>query len=40
MPSSPQWDGDRLTLDMPNQAIVMSRGVYGYYLRHPGREHH
>ncbi len=27
-----QWDGDRLTLDMPNQAIVMAREIYGYYF--------
>lgn len=30
-----QWDGDHLILDMPNQAIVMSRGVYGYYFGIP-----
>lgn len=30
-----RWDGDRLTLDMPNQAIVMSRAVYGYYFGIP-----
>jgi xanthine dehydrogenase YagR molybdenum-binding subunit len=29
------WDGDHLTLDMPNQAIVMSRAVYGYYFGIP-----
>ncbi len=27
-----QWDGDRLTLDMPNQAIVMSRAGYAAYF--------
>ena len=26
------WDGDRLALDVPSQAIVMSRGAYGYYF--------
>lgn len=30
-----EWQGDHLTLDMPNQAIVMSRGVYGYYFGIP-----
>ena len=30
-----RWDGDRLTLDMPNQAIVMSRGAYAYYFGIP-----
>jgi xanthine dehydrogenase YagR molybdenum-binding subunit len=29
------WDGDHLTIDMPNQAIVMSRAVYGYYFGIP-----
>ncbi|MBI1170490.1 molybdopterin-dependent oxidoreductase [bacterium] len=29
------WDGDQLTLDMPHQAIVMSRGVFGYYFGIP-----
>lgn len=30
-----EWDGDRLTLDIPLQAIVPSRGVYGYYFGIP-----
>ncbi|MDE3120609.1 MAG: xanthine dehydrogenase family protein molybdopterin-binding subunit, partial [Paracoccaceae bacterium] len=30
-----QWQGDQVTLDMPNQAIVMSRGAYGYYFGIP-----
>lgn len=29
------WDGDRLALDVPSQAIVMSRGAYGYYFGIP-----
>ncbi|MBF9033881.1 molybdopterin-dependent oxidoreductase [Rhodobacterales bacterium HKCCE2091] len=30
-----EWDGDRLTLDLPNQAIVMSKAAYGYYFGIP-----
>ena len=30
-----QWEGDRLTLDMPHQAIVMARKAFGYYLGIP-----
>jgi xanthine dehydrogenase YagR molybdenum-binding subunit len=30
-----QWDGDKLTLDMPNQALVMSRAAYGIYFGIP-----
>ena len=30
-----EWDGDHVTLDIPNQAIVMSCGAYGYYLGVP-----
>ncbi|WP_375688388.1 xanthine dehydrogenase family protein molybdopterin-binding subunit [Pseudooceanicola sp. LIPI14-2-Ac024] len=30
-----RWDGDKLELDLPTQAIVMSRGAYGYYLGIP-----
>ncbi len=30
-----EWQGDHVTLDMPNQAIVMSRGAYGYYFGIP-----
>ncbi|MDP9104046.1 MAG: molybdopterin-dependent oxidoreductase, partial [Pseudomonadota bacterium] len=30
-----QWDGDHLTLDMPNQALVMSRGAYAMYFGIP-----
>jgi len=30
-----QWDGDRLTLDMPNQAIVMSCASYAAYFGIP-----
>jgi xanthine dehydrogenase YagR molybdenum-binding subunit len=26
------WDGDRLTLDLPNQALVMSRAAYAAYF--------
>ncbi len=29
------WDGDHLTLDMPNQAIVMSCAAYGFYFGIP-----
>jgi xanthine dehydrogenase YagR molybdenum-binding subunit len=29
------WDGDRLTLDIPSQAIAMSRAAYGYYFGIP-----
>ncbi|UNC13023.1 xanthine dehydrogenase family protein molybdopterin-binding subunit [Acidiphilium multivorum] len=29
------WGGDRLALDVPSQAIVMSRGAYGYYFGIP-----
>ena len=30
-----QWDGDHLTLDMPNQALVMSRNAYAIYFGVP-----
>jgi xanthine dehydrogenase YagR molybdenum-binding subunit len=30
-----QWDGDHLTLDMPNQALVMSRDAYAVYFGVP-----
>jgi xanthine dehydrogenase YagR molybdenum-binding subunit len=30
-----QWDGDFLTLDMPNQALVMSRNAYAVYFGVP-----
>jgi xanthine dehydrogenase YagR molybdenum-binding subunit len=30
-----QWDGDRLTLDMPNQALVMSCAAYAAYFGIP-----
>ena len=30
-----QWDGDHLTLDMPNQALVMSREAYATYFGVP-----
>ena len=30
-----QWDGDRLTLDMPNQALVMSREAYAAWFGVP-----
>jgi xanthine dehydrogenase YagR molybdenum-binding subunit len=30
-----RWDGDRLELDTPNQAIVLSRAFYAYYLGIP-----
>ena len=30
-----QWDGDHLTLDMPNQALVMSRDAYGAWFGVP-----
>jgi xanthine dehydrogenase YagR molybdenum-binding subunit len=30
-----QWDGDHLTLDMPNQALVMSRDAYAVYFGIP-----
>lgn len=30
-----QWDGDRVTLDMPNQAPVMSRPMYAAFLGIP-----
>jgi xanthine dehydrogenase YagR molybdenum-binding subunit len=30
-----QWNGDHVTLDMPNQAIVPSRAMYGYYFGIP-----
>ena len=30
-----QWDGDHLTLDMPNQALVMSCMAYGAYFGIP-----
>ena len=29
------WDGDLLTLDIPSQAIVMSRAAFGYYFDIP-----
>lgn len=31
-----QWDGDHLTLDMPNQALVLSREAYGIWFGVPG----
>ena len=30
-----QWDGDHLILDMPNQALVMSRNAYAIYFGVP-----
>ncbi|MBP1851727.1 xanthine dehydrogenase family protein molybdopterin-binding subunit [Rhizobium halophytocola] len=30
-----KWDGDRLEIDTPNQAIVLSRGFYAYYFDIP-----
>jgi xanthine dehydrogenase YagR molybdenum-binding subunit len=30
-----QWDGDHLILDMPNQALVMSRNAYAVYFGIP-----
>ena len=30
-----QWDGDRLTIDTPNQAIVMARGGFAAYFGIP-----
>lgn len=30
-----EWDGDRVTLDIPNQAIVMSCAAFGYYFGIP-----
>ncbi len=30
-----QWDGDKVILDMPNQAIVMSCAIFGAYLGIP-----
>ncbi|MCD2174350.1 xanthine dehydrogenase family protein molybdopterin-binding subunit [Rhizobium sp. C4] len=30
-----KWDGDRLEIDTPNQAIVLSRAFYAYYLGIP-----
>ena len=30
-----QWNGDHVTIDMPNQAIVLSREMYGYYFGIP-----
>ena len=30
-----RWEGDRLEIDTPNQAIVMSRAFYGYYFGIP-----
>lgn len=30
-----RWTGDRLEIDTPNQAIVMSRGFYAYYFGIP-----
>lgn len=30
-----KWDGDRLEIDTPNQAIVLSRGFYAYYFGIP-----
>ena len=32
-----QWDGDRLTLDTPNQALVMARAGFARLLRHSRR---
>ena len=29
------WDGDRLTVDTPNQAIVLSRGIFARYFDIP-----
>ncbi|MES3000764.1 MAG: xanthine dehydrogenase family protein molybdopterin-binding subunit [Pseudomonadota bacterium] len=29
------WDGDRLTIDVPTQALVMSKHVYGHYFDIP-----
>lgn len=30
-----EWDGDRVTLDMPNQALAMSAAAYGTYFGIP-----
>ncbi len=30
-----EWDGDRLTLDTPNQAIIMARGMFAGYFGIP-----
>ncbi|HEY4193553.1 MAG TPA: xanthine dehydrogenase family protein molybdopterin-binding subunit [Mesorhizobium sp.] len=30
-----EWDGDKVTLDMPNQAMVLSRASYGAYFGVP-----
>ncbi|MGV8989280.1 MAG: xanthine dehydrogenase family protein molybdopterin-binding subunit [Cypionkella sp.] len=30
-----EWDGDHLTLDIPNQALVLSRGAFAYYFGIP-----
>lgn len=30
-----EWDGDRLIIDTPNQAMVLSRDFYGYYFDIP-----
>lgn len=30
-----EWDGDRLTLDTPNQAIIMARGMFAGYFGVP-----
>jgi xanthine dehydrogenase YagR molybdenum-binding subunit len=30
-----KWDGDKLEIDTPNQAIVLSRGFYAYYFGIP-----
>lgn len=30
-----EWDGDRLTIDTPNQAIVMARGAFAAYFGIP-----
>jgi len=32
-----EWDGDHLTLDMPNQALVMSREAYGVWFGVPAQ---
>ena len=31
------WDGDRLSLDMPNQGLALSAAAYRRAVRHPGR---
>ncbi|MFN3522596.1 MAG: xanthine dehydrogenase family protein molybdopterin-binding subunit [Phenylobacterium sp.] len=32
-----EWDGDHVTLDMPNQALVMSREAYGVWFGVPAQ---